>query len=197
MWRLQSSSTRAHRDHWTGSVKSQALSQRWRGPWHEEGKHVRPETTFSKHYRLHTHGLYFGILGVCRLHPSSTGCTLNTNCSAWILATYRWTCRVAEDEIVTMMSTWLQASDAAQSATCCSTCGRWFTIDLVETTLRLFTFSYACTPLEDRLPCTWKNASAFYTAECLRRMRVQELRSPLTSSEGTGYCIRPTSRTRL
>jgi hypothetical protein len=145
------------------------------------------------------------VCGVRRLHPSNTGCTLNTNCSAWILAIYRWTYRVAEDEIVTMTSIWLQASETAQTATRCSTCGRWFTIDLVEkvnstdhrTTLWLFTFSYACTPLEDRLPCTWKNASAFCIAECLRRMRVQELRSPLRSSEGTGYCIGRTSRTRL
>jgi hypothetical protein len=35
------------------------------------------------------------------------------------------------------------------------------------------------------------------SVECLRRMRVQKFRSPLTTSEGTGYCIRRTSRTML
>jgi hypothetical protein len=72
-----------------------------------------------------------------------------------------------------MTSTWLQASEAAHSRPRCSTSGRWFLCDVVENvnstnhlpTLQLLTFPYSCTPLEDHLPCTWKNATTFCTTK--------------------------------
>ena len=42
-----------------------------------------------------------------------------------------------------------------------------------------------------------RGTSNSLSAECLRRVRVQNFCNPLTTSEGTGYCIRCTSRTRL